>query len=276
MYGSEQKSSKVAIFCTLFTFPITVTKINFTLVVPLTFMINYVTVINTCDNSEKNCIDVHDYIEFNGKDIFIVVILYVLDEIIYVYFMKVSHFTTVKIIKFNKDCPLFTDFYSIFCYFKERLCTKNLAIIVKHFFRRNAMFNIFYVLGCIYQVLYCFDHNTVDACKEKFSESSESCNMLDERIERVDLFFDYVIISGIIFIIYMLIVLILLHFKKVDKLFLTFLFGLTEECEMEDQIASTQPVNSTETDLQLEIDDSKKEFLRELEATIALKKSYSF
>ena len=259
----------------LFTFPITVTKINFTLVVPLTFMINYVTVINTCDNSEKNCVDVHDYIEFNGKDIFIVVILYVLDEIIYVYFMKVSHFTTVKIIKYNKDCPLFTDFYSIFCYFKERLYTKNLAIIVKHFFRRNAMFNIFYVIGCINQ-LYTFDHNSFDECRDKFSESPESCNILKERLQRVDLFFNYVIISGIVFITYIIIVLIVLRFKKIDKLFLTFLFGLTKECEIEDQIAGTQiagtqPVNKTETDLKLDMDGSKKECLRELEAAIVLK-----
>ena len=271
-------------------FPITVTKINFTLVVPLTFMINYVTVINTCDNSEKNCVDVHDYIEFNGKDIFIVVILYVLDEIIYVYFMKVSHFTTVKIIKYNKDCPLFTDFYSIFCYFKERLCTKNLAIIVKHFFRRNAMFNIFYVIGCIYQ-LNTFDHNSFNECRNKFFKSPESCNILKERLRRVDLFFNYVIISGIVFIAYIFIVLIVLRFKKIDKLFLTFLFGLTKECEIEDQIADTQiadtqiagtkiagtkiagtqPGNNTETYLKLDMDGSKKECLRELEAAIVLK-----
>ena len=231
LHGHEQTIQQNAIFFVLFKFPTSLTKINWTLVVPLTFMVNYVTVIQSCYNTDTDSTNIHDYIDFNYIDIFFVIILYILDELIYNHLMQPSHYNTIKIAKYNNEMPNFTDFYSVFIYFNKRLCTKNLTILVSHFFSRNALFNIVYVIVCFYQwYTYEFD---VSACKNQFSP--ESCHLVADRLHRVNCFFLYVMIYGIVYILYILIVLLLLHFQKVGNLLIAKIFGLVEICENEQQ-----------------------------------------
>ena len=78
LHGHEQTIQQNAIFFVLFKFPTSLTKINWTLVVPLTFMVNYVTVIQSCYNTDTDSTNIHDYIDFSYIDIFFIIILYII------------------------------------------------------------------------------------------------------------------------------------------------------------------------------------------------------
>ena len=215
LYGGDPTVLKVVISAVTLYLPGFITTLNVLFCGVFSFLAHYVNAIPCYNFNFKIQLDtkLFDAVMVTALLIFICYFLW--------YFELKNKLNILKEAKLEISENVMHRNSSIFMLLKDRNYERNLVIIVKKFIDSRLLLNIFQIVVCSFNI-HTFDFNSLD-CLEHFL--ANSCNLLENRLNRFNNFFLFSLTSGVIIIVYDCIV----SLPQVTKIMVNLMLIVLEE-----------------------------------------------